>query len=229
LIVGFLIPVFQIFLLSICPCRVFLAQAELSRNIILISLDTLRADHLGTYGYHRNTSPFIDAFAKESIVFDNAVVQAPNTLPSHMSIMTSLYPSFHGTKESKSRLDDEHITLAELLKEKGYQTAAFVDGGFVSATFGFDQGFDIYNDQGRRIVQILPKVKKWLDENMSTPFFLFIHCFDIHSPYNPPPPYDRIFHDFTYTGGHFNLGPNDQKLKKEVNEEDLRHLRRLSR
>ena len=71
-------------------------------GIILISLDTLRADHLGAYGYYRNTSPFIDAFAKESIVFENAVVQAPTTLPSHMSIMTSLYPHSHGVKRNKS-------------------------------------------------------------------------------------------------------------------------------
>ena len=221
--VRVLISAFLIFFLSIFPCRVSSTQAESPRNIILISLDTLRADHLGTYGYHRNTSPFIDAFAKESIVFEHAVVQAPNTLPSHMSIMTSLYPSFHGTWNKNSRLDDEHITLAELLQGKGYQTAAFVDGGFVSASFGFDQGFDIYDDQGRRIAQILPKVKKWLDENKSNPFFLFIHCFDIHSPYKPPPPYDRIFHDFTYTG-HFNLSRKDQKLKMDVTEEDLRHL-----
>ena len=95
--VRVLISAFLILFLSIFPCRVSSTQAESPRNIILISLDTLRADHLGTYGYHRNTSPFIDAFAKESIVFEHAVVQAPNTLPSHMSIMTSLYPSFHGT------------------------------------------------------------------------------------------------------------------------------------
>ena len=72
------------------------AQGNLPYNIILISLDTLRADHLGIYGYHRNTSPFIDAFSKESILFEHAVAQASWTLPSHMSIMTSLYPSFHG-------------------------------------------------------------------------------------------------------------------------------------
>ena len=74
-------------------------NAKPPKGIILISLDTLRADHLGTYGYHRNTSPYIDAFAKESVVFENAVVQSPWTLPSHMSIMTSLYPSSHGVLE----------------------------------------------------------------------------------------------------------------------------------
>ena len=192
-------------------------------GIILISLDTLRADHLGIHGYHRNTSPNIDAFAKEGVIFDNAVAQSPWTLPSHMSIMTSLYPLFHGVRESTSRLANEHVTLAELLREGGYQTAAFTDGVFVSGAFGFQQGFDIYNDQGRGIAQIIAKAKKWLDTNRSKPFFLFIHCLDIHMPYNPPPPYNTIFHDFVYTG---NLTPDKDTLtaKLEVNDEDLRHF-----
>ena len=203
---------------------------ESIRGIILISLDTLRADHLGCYGYHRNTSPFIDAFAKESIVFERAVAQSPWTLPSHMSIMTSLYPAFHGVykvMEQKQCLANEHITLAELLRKGGYQTAAFVDGGWMRKTFGFSQGFDIYDDRKVRIAGILPKVKKWLSKNKSKPFFLFIHCYDIHGPYNPPPPYDKIFHDFNYTG---NLFPSNKNLiaasrkELEVNDEDLHHF-----
>jgi arylsulfatase A-like enzyme len=197
----------------------------------LISLDTLRADHIGVYGYHRNTSPSIDAFAKESIVFGNAVVQSQWTLPSHMSIMTSLYPSSHGVTKPKDHLADEHVTLAELLREGGYQTAAFVDGGYMRGSFGFNQGFDIYDDsQGGGIKLILPKVKKWLDENKKNPFFLFIHCYDIHAPYDPPPPYDNIFHDFTYTG---DLFPNNETLflalwrGLKVNNEDLRHFTAL--
>ena len=111
------------------------------RGIILISLDTLRADHLSCYGYHRNTSPNIDAFAQDSILFENALVQSPWTLPSHMSIMTSLYPSLHGVRKYNHHLADEHVTIAEIVKEGGYQTAAFTDGGFVSVEFGFGQGF----------------------------------------------------------------------------------------
>ena len=164
---------------------------------------------------------------KKNTVFENAIVQAPNTLPSHMSIMTSLYPSFHGVLGKDSRLADEHVTLAELLQQRGYQTAAFVGGGYVSAVYGFKQGFDIYDDQGGGIVKILPRVKKWLDKNKMNPFFIFIHCFDIHSPYNPPPPYNKIFHDFNYTG---NLIPDNKTLiaankgKLKVSEEDLRHF-----
>ena len=168
------------------------STTQTPNRIILISLDTLRADHLGVYGYHLNTSPNIDALAKESIVFENAVVQSPWTLPSHMSIMTSLYPSFHGLvdKDSLTPLDDGHLTLAELLKKGGYKTVAFTDGGFVRGAFGFNRGFDIYDDQGGGIKKILPKVKKYLDTSKSEPFFLFIHCYDIHSPYSPPSPYN---------------------------------------
>jgi arylsulfatase A-like enzyme len=205
-----------------------LVQAKPPHGIILISFDTLRADSLGIYGYHRNTSPFIDSFAKESIVFENAIVQAPWTLPSHMSIMTSLYPTSHGVVETNLRLADEHVTLAELLRAGGYQTAAFTSGGPMSEVYGFDQGFDTYDHKWITIEQLLPKVKKWLDTNKSNPFFVFIHSFDIHYPYKPPPPFNAIFHDFPYTG---RLIPSSKTLnaigkkKLKVNDEDLRHFR----
>ncbi len=209
-------------------------------GIILISLDTLRADHLGCYGYHRDTSPCIDAFAKENVLFEKTVVQSPYTLPSHMSIMTSLYPSSHGVYNKNTRLAEENVTLAELLHDVGYQTAAFVDGGYMNALFGFNQGFDVYDDWGGSIEQveevgkgiahILPKAKKWLNKNKAKPFFLFIHCYDIHSPYAPPPPYDNIFHDFVYTG---KLEPSTETLIQvawkgmKTTDEDVRHFMAL--
>ena len=221
---------FLIVALSVCPRQVIATQTEVPQGIILISLDTLRADHLGTYGYHRNTSPYIDAFAKENIVFNRTVAHAPYTLPSHMSIMTSLYPSFHGVWKHNHRLAEEHVTLAELLKEAGYRTAAFVDGVFLRKVYGFDQGFDTYDDEKVGIARILPKAKKWLEEDRSNPFFLFIHCYDIHDPYDPPPPYDTLFHDFTYSG---NLIPDNKTLiaarkgRLQVSDEDLRHFMAL--
>jgi len=211
--------------------EIFLTDLKPPKGIIVISLDTLRADHLGTYGYHRNTSPHIDAFANESVVFDKAVVQAPLTLPSHMSIMTSLYPSSHGVLKKNNRLADEHVTLAELLREGGYKTAAFADGAFMKGSYGFKQGFDLYDgDEWIGIARILPKAKKWLEENKANPFFLFIHCYDVHDPYDPPPPYDTIFHDFTYTGTFVPTTKNMQAAawrRLKVNDEDLRHIKAL--
>lgn len=200
---------------------------KIPHGIILISLDTLRADHLGTYGYYRNTSPFIDIFAKESIVFENAVVQAATTLPSHMSIMTSLYPQAHGVSKDRSLPSGNH-TLAELLRNGGYATAAFVDGGWMRGVFGFSQGFDRYEgEETVGIAKILPKVKKWLDKNRSQPFFLFLHCYDIHSPYNPPPPYHTMFQDAVYDGSFVPSTDNLRSAawnKVQLNDQDLEHV-----
>ena len=224
------ISIFLMLVFNIYPWLISSSQAKAPHGIILISFDTLRADSLGIYGYHRNTSPFIDAFAQESIVFENAIAQAPWTLPSHMSIMTSLYPTSHGVVETDLRLADEQVTLAELLRAGGYQTAAFTSGGPMSEVYGFDQGFDTYDHKWITIEQLLPKVKEWLETNKSNPFFLFIHSFDIHDPYKPPPPYKAIFHNFPYTG---TLLPNNKTLKAasvkelDVNDEDLRHFRAL--
>jgi arylsulfatase A-like enzyme len=224
----FLILVFFLFL-SAGYLWWSLSKPQIPQGIILISLDTLRADHLGAYGYHRDTSPSIDVLAKESVVFENAVVQSPWTLPSHMSIMTSLYPSFHGLtdKDTFLPLSDEYVTLAELLQKGGFKTGAFTDGGFVSAKFGFGRGFDTYYDQGGGIKTILPEAKKWLGLLKSEPFFLFIHCYDIHSPYNPPPPYNTMFHDLPYTG---NVIPSNKMLtnllnnKVDINSDDVNHI-----
>ena len=222
-----IISSFVLFFLSIFSCCIPCTQAKAPHGIILISLDTLRADHLGCYGYYPNTSPSIDTFAAENILFENAVVQAPNTLPSHMSIMTSLYPSFHKVTNSSFPLDEDLLTLAELLKAGGYQTVAFTDGGYVSGSFGFNQGFDIYDDHGGGIENILPKAIQWLDTNRSEPFFLFLHCYDIHSPYNPPPPYNSMFHDFSYPSG---LVPSNRNLssaymrKLWLTDEDVQHF-----
>ena len=238
-----IISSFVLFFLSLFSYCIPYTQAKAPHGIILISLDTLRADHLGCYGYNRNTSPSIDALAKESIVFEHAVVQSQWTLPSHMSIMTSLYPSSHGVTKPGDRLAKEQVTLAELLRKGGFKTAAFVDGGWMNSNFGFNHGFEIYDDhqwesikgiplqvkdsQRGGIKQILPKVKRWLDDIKPDPFFLFIHCYDIHAPYDPPSPYDSMFHDFTYTG---DLFPNSETMLAEkwkglkVNDEDLRHF-----
>lgn len=171
-------------------------------NVILISIDTLRADHLSCYGYSRNTSPNIDRFTKDGILFANTIAQSSWTLPSHMALFTSLYPIKHGVFSRDSKLIDEHLTLAEILQNAGYETVAFTDGAFLSHKFGY-QGFNLFDDTGDilsgGVEKIYTKVIDWLRKNPSKPFFLFLHTYQVHAPYNPPPAYD-IYSDASYRG-----------------------------
>ncbi len=166
------------------------------QNIILISVDTLRADHLGSYGYGRPTSPNVDRLGEGGVVFLNTIAQSPSTLPSHASIFTSRYASQHRAIKdgmSYTELDEAEQTLAEILKANGYRTAAFTDGGETAKIFNLDQGFDIYDDQGGGIERINARAVKWLAANAGHKLFLFVHCYDTHAPYEPPAPYDRLF------------------------------------
>lgn len=163
--------------------------------VILISIDTLRADHLGCYGYKRDTSPAIDALARDGILFSNAFAQAPYTLPSHMSILTGLYPLTHFCVAIDQKLDESRTTLAEILKGAGYETAAFVDAPFMSKKYGFDQGFDLYDEEGGGIEGVNRRVLPWLEERREKEFFLFYHVFDVHGPYRYPAPYETFFRE----------------------------------
>jgi len=155
--------------------------------IVLIDLGTLRADHLGSYGYPRATSPNIDALAAESTRFEWAFSQAPNTAPSLASTLTGLYPATHGMRSGENRLPEAAVTLAEGLAERGYATAAFVDGGYLSAGFGFDQGFAHYESSGGGgLAEIGPRAIEWLRAHASEPFFLMVHSYDVHAPYDSP-------------------------------------------
>jgi arylsulfatase A-like enzyme len=158
--------------------------------VILIDIDTLRADHLGCYGYSRDTSPHLDAWSNEAVRFAWTFSQAPNTPPSQASILTSLYPTSHGRIADEEILADSVDTLAELFQRAGYATGAFVDGGLMAAEFGLDQGFDIYDDAAGGLAAIDPKARAWLAEHKEQPFFLLVHTYDVHSPYeNTPEPY----------------------------------------
>jgi len=114
-------------------------------NVILIAIDTLRADHLGCYGYNKQTSPHIDRLARDSILFKKTMSQNPWTLPSFASLFSSLYPSQHLAGLSRKSLENQFVTLPEILKEHGYYTIAFTGGGYLSEPFGFSQGFDSFN------------------------------------------------------------------------------------
>jgi arylsulfatase A-like enzyme len=173
-------------------------------NLLLISLDTLRADHLSCYGYERPTSPMIDALASRGVRFEWARSHSPKTGPSHMSLMTGLLPDAHGVpnldQQDNRRLASGVPTLASLLSDAGWRTAAIHGGGHISRELGFDVGFERFD--GPRGVEggvgkALSLMEEWADE----PFFLFLHTYEIHDPYVPPSPYRERFLDPDYEGG----------------------------
>ncbi len=162
-----------------------------ARNVLLISVDTLRADRLGAYGYDRPTSPRMDALARQGILFTQAICQNTNTNPSHASILTGLYPRRHGNWDNFFMMDADVLLASEVFKSRGYRTAAFVSGYTLKEKIcGLDQGFDVYDDdfagRERRGGETTDRALAWLADNGSARFFLFVHLFDPHGPYDPP-------------------------------------------
>lgn len=172
-------------------------------NVLLYVVDTLRADHLGCYGYRKPISPNIDAFAEDAVVFRAAIAQSPWTKPSVASLFTGVWPGRHRVIEDGQELPREAVTLAELLEPAGMERAAFVSNGHVSDRLGFDQGFDYFewvrNEAGRlsppaHSDTVNARVFRWLNERSSdVPFFLHVHTVDPHSPYAPPPEFYERF------------------------------------
>ena len=158
-------------------------------NLVVISVDTLRADHVGALGYAKATTPNIDGLAARGVLFENAIAQSSWTRPAHMSIFTGLHPREHGfvALADSRRLEDSIPTLASVLRGHGYTTAAFVGGVNMSASFGFDQGFDVYRSNGKYFRDNLEDARYWLDLNADRRFFLFFHGYDAHTPYRNDP------------------------------------------
>lgn len=184
--------------LSVSGCRKNIPDVNLA-NVILISIDTLRADHLGCYGYERPTSPAIDRIASEGVLFKNASATSPWTLPSHGSMLTGFYPSRLGLTTNRSALPSDVKTLAAVLSERGFTTAAFVNSLLVSQEFGFAKGFKTFKRlaKGKQPQGIAPRIinlaKRWLQEIQGRNFFLFLHFYDVHSDYVSQPHYKRQF------------------------------------
>jgi arylsulfatase A-like enzyme len=172
------------------------------RSLVLISIDTLRADHLGAYGYPRPTSPNFDALARESLLFERCYSHSPKTASSHMSLFTGVLPAAHGVlnwDEGGTRRPEALPTLASLLQQAGYRTAAYTGGGNVSAELGFEHGFDTYVDTAGASFSLAQLA---LDDLARTrrPFFLFVHTYAVHDPYLPPPEHAGPFVDPGYAG-----------------------------
>ncbi|MCP4250204.1 MAG: sulfatase [bacterium] len=193
------------------PPRTALASKVDIQNVILVSIDTLRADHLGCYGHKYVDTPNIDAFAADSMLFTAHINAAPSTLSSHTALMTGTYPHTHGTPKNGHVINDKNTMLAEVLKEVGFETAGFVAAFPLDSVTGFDQGFDHYDDEcdalktrlvrdqtQRRGDKVSDAVLRWLREHDARRadddrLFLFAHYFDAHWPYEAPPPYGGMY------------------------------------
>ena len=182
------------------------------RNVVLISIDTCRADHLSCYGHSLPTTPNIDAIAHEGVMFTRAQSTNPITLPAHCSLLTGTDPTCHGVHLNQNRgLADSHTTLAEILQDHGYQTGAFIGAFPLHSRFGLDQGFDTYDDafsrqagkfffNERNAQEVVTASNSWLEQHRENPFFLFLHTFDPHAPYAPPEPFASRFREDQYAG-----------------------------
>ena len=190
--------------------KFFNHQPERPPNVLIITMDTTRVDRIGCYGYDRIQTPNIDAMAREGILFEEAFSVQPVTLPSHCSIFTGTYPFHHGVRDNNIyKLADENLTMAEILKQRGYLTTAFLASYILHGRFGLYQGFSFYNDRfiqprqkgrlpvERRASEVSFLASEWLDvikEDLEKkPFFLWLHYYDPHAGYDPPHPYKTAY------------------------------------
>jgi arylsulfatase A-like enzyme/Flp pilus assembly protein TadD len=182
------------------------------RNVVLISIDTCRADHLNCYGFARRTTPNIDAITQQAVLFENAYTPIPLTLPSHSSMLTGTYPPYHKVHDNLScRLDESNLTLSEILRERGYTTGAVISSSIISSQFGIGQGFEtfderfvekvgLHNDVERRGGEASRVACSFLEQHKDKSFFLFLHYYDPHTDYAPPEPFATKYADDLYSG-----------------------------
>lgn len=205
-------------------------------NVVLISIDSLRADHLGSYGYHRETSPTMDALADSGVIFRHCQSTTSWTLPAHLSLLTGRSLLGHGVVTDDRQLTDDVGTLAEAFSGAGYETKAIVSAPYLNSRYGFARGFDDYddrtvyfetNEESYRSVtapRLQAEATQWLGKPRDKPFFLFLHYWDVHYDYAPGAPYDRMF-DPDYSGPvdgenfYFN-----NKIRNGMDPRDLEHL-----
>ncbi len=173
-------------------------------NLVVVTLDTTRADRLGAYGYQNAGTPNLDALARDGVLFDHASTAAPITLPAHSSIFTGRFPPQHGVRDNGGYyLSDKEQTLAETLKARGYATGGFIAAYVLDSKWGIAQGFETYFDDfdlskykvfsmgaiQRPGNEVVDHALPWIDQHRDRPFFAWVHLYDAHAPYNPPEPF----------------------------------------
>ncbi len=191
-----------------------LDEAAPHPNLLLITLDTVRADHLGAYGWSTAATPVLDEMAREGVRFADATTQSPLTAPAHAALLTGVYPGrFNLRDNAASRLPEEAVTLAERLKAAGYSTGAFIGAFILDRAFGFAQGFDTFDSKfegfgladleqaRRRGDRVVEPALAWIGKlPADRPFFCWVHLYDAHAPNAPPPPFDARFRSRPYDG-----------------------------
>jgi arylsulfatase A-like enzyme len=197
------------------------SRSTVRPHVVLVSIDTLRADHLGCYGYDQPTSPRIDAFSREAVLFEEVVAAAPSTLASHASLLTSLVVPHHGASFARrAPLPADRLTLADVLHERGYATVAWHGGGQIHERFGLDQGFERYDRVRGRFGNAVGRALEWLDQRSpedDAPFFMFLHTYEVHLPYTPRARHRALF------------GRYPTRLEDHIAMEDLRPFNRGER
>lgn len=193
-------------------------------SLVLVTIDTMRYDRMGCSGDSGIDTANLDSLAQRGVLFENAVTVAPLTAPSHATIFTGLYPMVHKVRDTGGFvLDRSHLTLATILHQRGWDTAAFVGSSVLKRHFGFNQGFAVYDDEmpkassgglvgeyaERRAGVVVDRAIRWLDSRARNPFFLWVHVYDPHSPYNPPSPFREKYRGRLYDG---EIAYTDQQL-----------------
>jgi arylsulfatase A-like enzyme/predicted Zn-dependent protease len=184
--------------------RLWAEKGTAKPNIILVTLDTTRADHLGCYGGTSARTPVLDGLARRGVLFEQAATASPLTLPAHCTILTGMYPTYHGVRvNGNTALNEAQTTLAEVFSGRGYSCGAFISAFVVDGRWGLKQGFELYDDKldmtrskhidlgaiQRPADQVMDSALAWLDGRQGAPFFAWIHLYDPHLPYDPPEPY----------------------------------------
>ena len=183
-------------------------------SLLLVTLDTTRADRLGAYGYAAARTPHLDRLAREGVRFDQALSPVPITLPSHVSLFTAVHPPVHGIRNNGRRFGEALPTLATALRARGHRTAAFVSAFVLDERFGLNRGFETYDDEmetggpereaidaERRGDRTAAALVRWLEgQSNAAPFFAWLHLYDPHDPYLPPAPFDKEFASSPYDG-----------------------------
>ncbi|MEW6203005.1 MAG: sulfatase [bacterium] len=201
-------------------------------NLILISIDAMRPDHLAAYGYIRDTSPNIDGLAASSLLFTSAYTNAPASSAAHATLFSSLMPTVHGVRDALLRtLPQQALTFAEILKSEGYATAAFSENWLFFRILKMDKGFDLLDETVTSLPDSIAKAKAWISGKKGKNFFLFLHTSQVAPPHNPPPPYHKTFSP-AYRGklGYVISADTFRKINigtLSVNALDVEHIRSL--